>query len=268
MSPPLSPPDSQAHGAPAAGGPPADALAGPLISVVVPVRNEAPNVAPLVAEIAAALASVPHEIIYVDDGSTDDTAEAVHAAPAPVRLLRHATSCGQSAAIVTGIRAARAPWIATLDGDGQNDPADIPRLWARAQVEGSDTLVAGWRTTRKDTATKRFTSRIANRVRARLLGDATPDTGCGLKVFPRELFLALPHFDHMHRFLPALVLRGGGRVVSEPVGHRPRTRGVSKYGTLDRLAVGIVDLFGMIWLQRRWTRPHLLPDEPAARGSR
>jgi dolichol-phosphate mannosyltransferase len=268
MSPPLSPPDSQAHGAPAAGGPPADALAGPLISVVVPVRNEAPNVAPLVAEIAAALASVPHEIIYVDDGSTDNTAEAVHAAPAPVRLLRHATSCGQSAAIVTGIRAARAPWIATLDGDGQNDPADIPRLWARAQVEGSDTLVAGWRTTRKDTATKRFTSRIANRVRSRLLGDATPDTGCGLKVFPRELFLALPHFDHMHRFLPALVLRGGGRVVSEPVGHRPRTRGVSKYGTLDRLAVGIVDLFGMIWLQRRWTRPRLLPDEPAARGPR
>jgi dolichol-phosphate mannosyltransferase len=243
------------------------AISVPAISVVVPVRNEAPNIAPLVAEIAAALAGVPHEILYVDDGSTDETAAAIRAVPAspdgPVRLLRHARSCGQSAAIVTGIRAARAPWIATLDGDGQNDPADLPRLWARARAEGADTLVAGWRTTRKDTATKRFTSRIANRVRARLLGDATPDTGCGLKVFPRELFLALPHFDHMHRFLPALVLRGGGRVVSEPVGHRPRTRGVSNYGTLDRLAVGLVDLLGMMWLQRRWTRPRLLPDERA-----
>ena len=257
-------PTSTSPGGPAAG----QAMpAQPAISVVVPVRNEAPNIAPLVAEIGAALAGVPHEIVYVDDGSTDATAEAVRQAPAlpegPVRLLRHATSCGQSAAIVTGIRAARAPWIATLDGDGQNDPADIPRLWARARAEGGGTMVAGWRTTRKDTATKRFTSRIANRVRARLLGDATPDTGCGLKVFPRDLFLALPHFDHMHRFLPALVLRAGGQVVSEPVGHRPRMRGVSNYGTLDRLAVGVVDLLGMMWLQRRWKRPHLLPDEPA-----
>ncbi|HEY8613173.1 MAG TPA: glycosyltransferase family 2 protein [Roseomonas sp.] len=262
MSPPPTPSGVLAEGATAPGTAEPDV---PAISVVVPVRNEAPNVAPLIAEIAAALAGVPHEIIYVDDGSTDGTAAAVRAAPAspegPVRLLRHAASCGQSAAIVTGIRAARAPWIATLDGDGQNDPADIPRLWARARAEGAETLVAGWRTTRKDTATKRFTSRIANRVRARLLGDATPDTGCGLKVFPRGLFLALPHFDHMHRFLPALVLRGGGRVVSEPVGHRPRIRGVSNYGTLDRLAVGIVDLLGMIWLQRRWRRPHLLPDD-------
>jgi dolichol-phosphate mannosyltransferase len=266
----MSPP-TPSSGGPAGGAiPPPQAANGapgqPAISVVVPVRNEAANIAPLVSEIAAALAGVPHEIVYVDDGSTDATAEAVRSAPAsaegPVRLLRHAASCGQSAAIVTGIRAARAPWIATLDGDGQNDPADIPRLWARARAEGADALVAGWRTTRKDTATKRFTSRIANRVRARLLGDATPDTGCGLKVFPRELFLALPHFDHMHRFLPALVLRGGGRVVSEPVGHRPRTRGVSNYGTLDRLAVGIVDLLGMMWLQRRWKRPRLLPDDP------
>ena len=253
-------------GIPRPGAPGRDGHAGggPAISVVVPLRNEGPNIGPLVAEIATALEGVPHEIVLVDDGSTDDTAAAARAAPAPVRLLRHDRSCGQSAAIVTGVRAACAPWIATLDGDGQNDPADIPRLWTRARAEGAETLVAGWRTTRKDTATKRFTSRVANRVRARLLGDATPDTGCGLKVFPRELFLALPHFDHMHRFLPALVLRGGGRVVSEPVGHRPRVRGVSNYGTLDRLAVGIVDLFGMIWLQRRWKRPRLLPEEAPA----
>ncbi|WP_458094130.1 glycosyltransferase family 2 protein [Roseomonas sp. WA12] len=266
MSPPPTPPGAPATAPRAVGDAVTDSNgAPPAISVVVPVRNEAPNIAPLVAEITAALAGVPHEILYVDDGSTDDTAAAVRAASSigPVRLLRHASSCGQSAAIVTGIRAARASWIATLDGDGQNDPADLPRLWTRARAEGADTLVAGWRTTRKDTATKRFTSRIANRVRARLLGDATPDTGCGLKVFPRELFLALPHFDHMHRFLPALVIRGGGQVVSEPVGHRPRTRGVSNYGTLDRLAVGLVDLLGMMWLQRRWTRPRLLPDERA-----
>jgi len=266
MSLPLFPPGGASISP--SGGLPGEAGASPAISVVVPVRNEAPNIAPLVAEITAALEGVPHEILYVDDGSTDETAGAVRLArgSGAVRLLRHATSCGQSAAVVTGVRAARAPWIATLDGDGQNDPADIPRLWARARQEGADTLVAGWRTTRKDTATKRFTSRVANRVRARLLGDATPDTGCGLKVFPRDLFLALPHFDHMHRFLPALVLRGGGRVVSEPVGHRPRMRGVSNYGTLDRLAVGVVDLFGMIWLQRRWTRPRLLPeDAPAPR---
>ncbi|WP_426959142.1 glycosyltransferase family 2 protein [Muricoccus radiodurans] len=264
MSAPLSPPvPGRPEGA--GGGPPA--LPVPAISVVVPVRNEAPNIGPLVAEIGAALAGVPHEVVYVDDGSTDGTAAAVReaGASAPVRLLRHAASCGQSAAIVTGIRAARAPWIATLDGDGQNDPADIPRLWARAQAEGEAVMVAGWRTTRKDTTTKRWTSRVANRVRARLLGDATPDTGCGLKVFSRSLFLSLPHFDHMHRFLPALVIRGGGRVVSEPVGHRPRLRGMSNYGTLDRLAVGIVDLLGVMWLQRRWKRPRLLED-PAVPG--
>ncbi|UFN51453.1 glycosyltransferase family 2 protein [Roseomonas sp. OT10] len=228
------------------------------------MRNEGPNVAPLVAEIAAALADVPHEIVCVDDGSTDDTSARLRAAAAAgfaVRGLRHAVSCGQSAGVVTGVRAARAPWIATLDGDGQNDPADIPRLWQRAQAEGDRTLVAGWRTTRKDTAVKRVSSRVANGVRARLLGDATPDTGCGLKVFSRALFLELPPFDHMHRFLPALVLRQGGRVVSEPVNHRPRTRGVSNYGTLDRLAVGLVDLLGVMWLQRRWKRPRI--EEPA-----
>ena len=233
--------------------------AAPLVSVVVPVRNEAPNILPLVAEIEAALAGVPHEIVYVDDGSTDETparlAEA--AREAPLRSLRHRASCGQSAAVVTGVKAARGRWIATLDGDGQNDPADIPRLLSRAEAEGPGSLIAGHRVNRRDTRMKRISSRVANRIRARLLRDATPDSGCGLKVFARDMFLSLPHFDHMHRFLPALVIRAGGRVVSEPVNHRPRLRGASNYGTLDRLAVSLLDLVGVAWLQRRNRRPEL-----------
>ena len=231
----------------------------PRLSVVIPMRNEAGNAAPLIAEIETALATIPHEILCVDDGSTDATAEELRAAAAaaPLTVLQHARSCGQSAAIVSGVRAARAAWIATLDGDGQNDPADIPRLFARAEAEGGAILVVGHRVTRKDSWLKRRTSRIANAVRARLLGDATPDTGCGLKVFPRTLFLELPAFDHMHRYLPALVLRAGGRVVSEPVNHRPRMRGRSNYGTLDRLAVAFADLFGVMWLMRRWQRPEV-----------
>jgi dolichol-phosphate mannosyltransferase len=235
------------------------------LSIVIPVRNEAGNIGPLVAEIRAALDGgvAAYEIVYVDDGSTDSTLaelRALAAAGAPLRVVRHARSCGQSAAIRSGVKAARGAWIATLDGDGQNDPGDIPRLWAMARGENAPVLVAGWRQKRRDTWLKRLSSRIANGVRARMLGDATPDTGCGLKVFRRDLFLELPYFDHMHRFLPALVKRAGGRTVSVPVNHRPRASGRSNYGTLDRLTVGIVDLFGVMWLMRRASVPRVVEE--------
>jgi len=241
----------------------------PALSVVVPVHNEAENIAPLVAEIRAALAGlVPFEIVYVDDGSSDDSVARLRAtrAGAPeLRIVRHRRSCGQSAAIVTGVRAARGDWIATLDGDGQNDPADIPVLWAAAHDPAAPApagLVCGHRTSRRDTAAKRWASRVANGVRRRMLRDDTPDTGCGLKLFRRDAFLELPAFDHMHRFLPALFRRRGETVRSVPVNHRARTRGHSHYGVLDRLAVGIVDLLGVMWLMRRGHRPEIVADEP------
>ncbi|WP_114375557.1 glycosyltransferase [Elioraea thermophila] len=243
---------------------PRAAAEAPLLSVVVPVRNEGPNIAPLIAEIRAAVAGLgPYEIVYVDDGSTDETAAelARAAAAGDVVRRRHRVSCGQSAAIITGVKAARGAWIATLDGDGQNDPADIPRLFALALAEAerdpAPVLIAGHRVNRKDTRLKRITSRIANTVRARLLGDATPDTGCGLKVFRRADFLDLPRFDHMHRFLPALFLRAGGRVLSVPVNHRPRVRGRSNYGVFDRASVALFDLIGVMWLKRRGKRPEI-----------
>jgi dolichol-phosphate mannosyltransferase len=245
------------------------------LSIVIPLRNEAENIGPLVAEITAALDGLtPYEIVCVDDGSGDGTAAEIMrlAVDRPqLRLLRHIRSCGQSAAILTGVRAARGAWVATLDGDGQNNPADIPNLWRLARAAPADPplLVAGYREKRRDVWSKRMASRIANRLRSRLLGDATPDTGCGLKLFPRTLFLDLPAFDHMHRFLPALVLRAGGSVRSVAVNHRPRHRGVSNYGVFDRLGVGIVDLFGVWWLQHRILRPQktaapVVLDRPAA----
>jgi dolichol-phosphate mannosyltransferase len=239
------------------------------LSVVIPVKNEAENIAPLVAEIHTALEGlVQFEIVYVDDGSGDDTAARIRSLQADdptLRLIRHQASCGQSTAVRTGVAAARAPWIATLDGDGQNDPADIPALWRMAAGSTGRTLYAGWRATRKDTAVKRLSSRLANRLRAFLLGDATPDSGCGLKLFERALFLDLPYFDHMHRFLPALTIRAGGTVVSVKVNHRPRRRGTSNYGTFDRLWVGIADLAGVMWLQRRARRPVVLDEDIAGR---
>lgn len=234
----------------------------PLISVVVPVHNEAANLAPLITAISLALADFAHEIVYVDDGSTDATPKilAERAAELPTLIrVRHKYSCGQSGAVITGVKTARGSFIATLDGDGQNDPSDIPAMLEAAltaEAQGKmPVLIAGHRVNRRDNNAKRYGSRIANAVRSRMLRDATPDTGCGLKLFRRQAFLELPHFDHIHRFLPALFIRAGGQVVSVPVKHHPRTHGASHYGTWDRLKVGVVDLFGVAWLQRRWKVP-------------
>ena len=228
----------------------------PELSVVVPVFNERDNIPPLLAEIATALrGKVDFEIVYVDDDSSDDSRAVLAAQKASdpeLRVLHHVTRSGQSTAVSNGVRAARGAWIATLDGDGQNDPADIPKLLAaRAAAAPQIKLFAGWRTTRRDSFNKRISSKIANAVRSRMLKDATPDTGCGLKLFERETFLRLPYFDHMHRYLPALVRRAGYASQSVPVGHRPRTAGTSKYGMLDRLWVGLADLRGVAWLMRR-----------------
>jgi dolichol-phosphate mannosyltransferase len=229
----------------------------PELSVIVPVHNEADNIGPLIDEVVAALAGrVPYEIVAVDDHSSDETPRRLDEKArtvAALRIVRHGRNAGQSTAVHSGVRFARAPLIATLDGDGQNDPADIPALLDayRSRHGGKPLLIAGHRTNRRDTFVTRASSKIANAVRGFMLKDRTPDTGCGLKLFERETFLALPYFDHMHRFLPALVLRAGGDVVSVPVGHRPRTRGTSHYGIHNRLWTGIVDLFGVMWLIRR-----------------
>lgn len=230
----------------------------PAVSVVVPVRNEAGNIAPLVAEIEAALADRSLEIVYVNDGSTDGTeAEllSLMAARPHLRQIRHATSCGQSAAIRSGVQNARAPTVVTLDGDGQNDPGFIPIL-VNVLEGGSPRLglVAGQRVGRKATGFKRMQSRIANTVRAAVLKDGTRDTGCGLKAFRRDLFLALPYFDGLHRFLPALARREGFEIGYVDVVDRPRRHGVSNYGFWDRLWIGILDLAGVWWLIRRRRR--------------
>lgn len=232
------------------------------ISVVVPVHNEAENIKPLLDEIIAALTEfVDYEIIYVDDGSTDNTLEVLKNAQQTIsklRIFKHAKSCGQSAAIFTGIKAAKFPVIATLDGDGQNNPADIYHLHANLQTQREHNpklaMIAGWRNQRHDTQWRLISSKIANSIRSTLLGDSTPDTGCGLKVFLRDAALELPFFDHYHRFLPALMLRAGYQVISLSVSHRARERGVSKYGTLDRLWVGISDILGVMWLKTRMKR--------------
>ncbi|MDE2331961.1 MAG: glycosyltransferase family 2 protein [Bradyrhizobium sp.] len=226
------------------------------VSIVVPVRNEADNVAPLIAEIVAALdGRWVYEIIYVNDGSTDATADNLAAAMkqrSQLRQISHAVSSGQSAAIRSGVRAARGAIVATLDGDGQNNPVFLPDLIAAVERGGDRVgLAAGQRVGRKDTGFKKIQSRIANGVRAAILRDGTRDTGCGLKAFRREVFLAMPYFDGLHRFLPALVRREGYEIVHVDVADRPRRSGVSNYGFFDRLWIGIMDLAGVWWLIRR-----------------
>jgi len=242
----------------------------PEMSVVVPVKNEAENIQPLIEEICAALeGKISFEIVYVDDGSDDDTPQKLRDMQAKLdnlRVVTHRHSCGQSTAVRTGVKQAQGRVIATLDGDGQNDPADIPALYDELIKDDNQDflLMAGWRAKRHDSAFKLWQSRNANKIRAGLLGDNTPDTGCGLKVFTREAFLDLPYFNHMHRFLPALMIRRGGRVQSVQVNHRARERGVSKYGMWNRLWVGIVDIMGVMWLQSRGKVPEIIPAKEEA----
>lgn len=244
----------------------------PRVSVVLPARNEAAAIASLLSEIAAALAAIPHEIIVVDDGSGDATAAVVAAAMAAMprlRLIRHDRSCGQSAALRTGILAASGGVIATLDADGQNPPSDLPRVLAPllAGEAGGPGLVQGQRRRRRDRWTRRVGSRIANAVRGALLGDGVRDSGCGLRAFRREIYLSLPFFDHIHRFMPAMVRREGYGVLVVDVGHAERRGGRSNYGNLQRALVGIVDLAGAAWLIRRRTIPLALEHDPDGSGA-
>jgi dolichol-phosphate mannosyltransferase len=243
----------------------------PDYSVVVPVLNEAGNIQPLIDEIVASMTALSgqaaYEIIYVDDGSTDATGAELDTAAKSntnIRIFRHTASSGQSQALISGIDHARADWIITLDGDGQNDPADIQKLIevrdeaVKAEPGYADYfLYVGHRRRRYDSLARRYQSWLANDIRGWVLGDHTPDSGCGLKLFRRDVFQKLPRFNALHRFLPALVIRSGGRVVSVDVSHRPRVRGISKYGLWRRLAISVVDLLGVVWLIARHTRPEL-----------
>jgi dolichol-phosphate mannosyltransferase len=230
----------------------------PKLSVVIPAKNEQDNILKLIEEIIAALTHRwEFEIIVVDDGSDDQTFNRLQLAQqqfaTPIRILQHPHSTGQSTAIYSGVRLAKGELIVTLDGDGQNDPADIPRLLKQADSfqPRQDFCIAGYRKCRHDSRWKLLQSRIANNIRRTLLKDDTPDTGCGLKIFPRSTFMKLPYFDHMHRFLPALIKRSGGSIRIVEVNHRARHTGTSKYTMLNRAWAGVIDMLGVIWLQKR-----------------
>ncbi|MCK5876420.1 MAG: glycosyltransferase family 2 protein [Candidatus Marithrix sp.] len=234
----------------------------PNLSVIVPIYNETDNIIPLISEIQAALDGViDYELIYVDDGSTDNSWQILKSINlSKLRIIRHQESYGQSVAILTGVKAADAGWIITLDGDGQNDPADIPALIS-IQIDNPEiTAIIGWRRVRQDNWIKRKASRIANTIRRFLLKDYALDTGCGLKLFTQAAYLELPQFNHIHRFLPALLLRAGCKVIACEVNHRPRNKGESKYGIFDRLGIGIIDILGVMWLQRRSCKAEIVEE--------
>jgi glycosyltransferase involved in cell wall biosynthesis len=240
----------------------------PQLSIIIPAKNESGNILALIDGICVALDGLgPFEIIVVDDGSTDDTGavlrQRMDGLPA-LRVLHNGRSAGQSAAVHSGVLAARAPIVCTLDGDGQNPPEELPRLIAPLLAPGAERigLVAGQRVDRHDSWTKRSASRFANGLRKRLLHDNTRDTGCGLKAFRRDAFLRLPYFDHMHRYLPALFARDGWEVVHVDVSHRDRGAGQSNYSNLQRAAVGVIDLMGVMWLVRRRKKSEPVPVGP------
>lgn len=233
------------------------------VTVVLPAKNEGKNLPTLLKEIANAVSPKRTEIVIVDDGSSDDTLISIEniakTLPVICRVIVHPTSCGQSTSVYHGVLEAKGKWIVTLDADGQNDPADIPKLIDKAQHTCTPHFcIIGHRQKRKDSAWKKFQSRIANNVRQWILNDNTPDTGCGLKLLPRSTFLLLPYFDHMHRYIPALTKRLGGDVVCVPVNHRPRTEGVSNYTAWNRGWAGLIDMMGVRWLMYRTKLDNIL----------
>ncbi len=239
----------------------------PDLSIVIPVKNEEENIFPLVQEIHEDLeGKIDFEIIYVNDGSTDKTREKLIEARERfprLRFVSHKNSCGQSRAIITGVSIAYGPVIGTLDGDGQNDPKDLLLLFEKlqAQSDKEKVLIAGWRSKRQDVWQKKIFSKLGNSIRRFLLHDDTPDTGCSTKVFFKSAFMEMPQFDHMHRYLPALMKRQGGRIISVTVNHRPREKGVSNYGFWGRFLESLSDILGVMWLMRRCKRSEIISDK-------